>query len=57
MGGAVDPRVKHARTNQMLRLSERKWEAFASRFVGDTRPVLLEHPQGHGKPMAGHTDN
>lgn len=57
LGGAVDPRTKHARTNQMLRLSERKWEAFARQFVGDTRPVLLEHPQGHGKPMAGHTDN
>lgn len=57
LGGAVDPADKHRRTNIMLRLSEAKWEAFASRFVGATRPVLLEHPQGEGKPMAGFTDN
>ncbi len=54
---AVEPHDKHIRTEQMLRLSEGKWENFARRFVGTTRPVLLEHPQGKGKPMAGFTDN
>lgn len=57
IAGAVDPREKQRRTNVMLRLSEGKWADFASRFVGTVRPVLLEHPQGDGKPMAGFTDN
>lgn len=55
--GAVDPAEKHRRTNEMLRLSERKWEDFASRFIGSVRPVLLEHPHADGRPMAGFTDN
>ncbi len=53
----VDAREKHLRTNRMLHLSEQKWEDFARRFLGETRPVLLEHPRGKGKPMAGFTDN
>ncbi len=57
LAGAVDPAVRHRRTNEMLRLSERKWEQFASRFIGSTRPVLMEHPRTGGKPMAGFTDN
>lgn len=57
LAGAVDPAVRHRRTNEMLRLSERKWEQFASRFIGSTRPVLMEHPRTVGKPMAGFTDN
>lgn len=57
LAGAVDPAVRHRRTNEMLRLSERKWEQFASRFIGSTRPVLMEHPRTGDKPMAGFTDN
>ncbi len=53
----VAPNDKHLRTNRMLRLSEQKWEGFASRFVGSSRPVLLEHPRGKNKLMAGFTDN
>lgn len=56
LDGAVDPAEKHRRTEVMLRLSEAKWEAFARRFIGTERPVLLEHPRD-GKPMAGFTDN
>lgn len=55
--GIVSQHDKHLRTNVMLRLSEAKWEGFARRFIDDVRPVLLEHPQGAGKPMAGFTDN
>lgn len=55
--GVVSQEEKHRRTNRMLRLSEAKWAEFASRFSGTVRPVLLEHPQGEGKPMAGFTDN
>lgn len=55
--GVVSQHEKHRRTNIMLRLSEAKWEGFARRFIGAVRPVLLEHPQGEGRPMAGFTDN
>ena len=55
--GVVSQEEKHRRTNRMLRLSEAKWAEFASRFSGTVRPVLLEQPQGEGKPMAGFTDN
>ncbi len=55
--GIVSRQEKHRRTNIMLRLSESKWKNFADKFIGTVRPVLLEHPQGNGKPMAGFTDN
>lgn len=55
--GVVNDSEKHRRTNVMLRLSEAKWAAYAESFVGTVRYVLLEHPQGNGKPMAGFTDN
>ncbi|MDE6300345.1 MAG: tRNA (N(6)-L-threonylcarbamoyladenosine(37)-C(2))-methylthiotransferase MtaB [Muribaculaceae bacterium] len=55
--GVVPQAVKHARANEMIRLSEAKWTAFANRFIGTGRPVLLEHPQADGRPMAGFTDN
>lgn len=57
IAGAVPQREKHLRTNRMLRLSEAKWAGFAGRFIDTVRPVLLEHPQGEGKAMAGFTDN
>lgn len=53
----VSQTEKHRRTDEMLRLSQEKWDDFASRFIGTVRPVLLEHPRGKGKPMAGFTDN
>ncbi len=55
--GVVNDSEKHRRTNIMLRLSDAKWAAYAESFVGTVRYVLLEHPQGNGKPMAGFTDN
>ncbi len=55
--GVVPQAVKHNRANEMIRISEAKWNGFASRFIGTVRPVLLEHPQSDGRPMAGFTDN
>lgn len=52
----VSQQEKHIRTRQMLELSEQKLRDFSSRFVGTTRPVLLEHPKP-GHPMSGFTDN
>lgn len=52
----VDPREKHRRTRIMLDLSEQKLLHFTRRFIGSTRPVLLEHSKP-SKPMSGFTDN
>lgn len=54
--GIVDPAEKVRRAAVMSELSKRKHTAFASRFLGSVRPVLLEHSQ-HGKPLGGFTDN
>lgn len=53
---SVDPAEKHERTRTMLDVSDRLLSAFTARFVGTTRPVLLEHPRP-GHPMSGFTDN
>ncbi len=53
---AVPPTVQHERMQRMLVLSRDKMTAFASRFIGRTRPVLLEHQRG-GRAMSGFTDN
>lgn len=52
----VPQEEKHRRTRIMLALSEQKLRDFSNRFIGTTRPVLLEHPR-RGKPMSGFTDN
>ncbi len=53
---AVSPEEKHRRTRIMIEVSDRKLQAFTSRFVGTARPVLLEHPRPDGS-MEGFTDN
>ncbi|MCM1354882.1 MAG: tRNA (N(6)-L-threonylcarbamoyladenosine(37)-C(2))-methylthiotransferase MtaB [Staphylococcus sp.] len=52
----VSQEEKHHRTRQMLAVSERKLKEFTERFVGTTRPLLVEHPRNDGS-MAGFTDN
>ena len=52
----VDQAEKHRRTRIMLQVSERKLLEFTRQFMGQTRPVLMEHPR-RGKPMPGFTDN
>lgn len=54
---AVAQHDKHLRASAMIAVSDAKWKGFAQRFVGTVRPVLLEHPHGDGRPMAGFTDN
>ena len=53
---AVSPQEKHARSQRLIALSERKHRAFCQRFVGTVRPVLWEHAR-EGQPMQGFTDN
>ena len=52
----VSPQEKHARSQRLIVLSERKHRAFCQRFVGTVRPVLWEHAR-EGQPMQGFTDN
>ncbi|MCH5346756.1 MAG: tRNA (N(6)-L-threonylcarbamoyladenosine(37)-C(2))-methylthiotransferase MtaB [Muribaculaceae bacterium] len=52
----VDQAEKHRRTRIMLAVSEKKLEAFTSRFIGSVRPVLVEHRRRDGL-MSGLTDN
>ena len=52
----VSPQEKHARSQRLIALSERKHSAFCQRFVGTERPVLWEHAR-EGQPMQGFTDN
>lgn len=56
LGGAVSQADKQRRAAVMLRMSEDKLNAFASRFIGIVRPVLVEHARSDGK-MLGLTDN
>lgn len=52
----VDPAERHRRTRSMLEVSDRLLSDFTSRFIGTTRPVLMEHAKP-GHPMSGFTDN
>ncbi len=52
----VTQEEKHRRVEQLTALSNRKMREFAGKYVGSTRPVLLEHTRP-GQPMSGFTDN
>lgn len=52
----VPPEVKHIRSNRFLELSSAKLHDFYARFIGQTRPVLLERAH-RGERMYGFTDN
>ena len=39
----VRPEEKHERSRRLLAISERKFHDFYNRYIGDERPVLLEH--------------
>lgn len=47
---------KHRRAAAMIEISAAKHAAFAERYLGTVRPVLLEH-RAKGKRMSGFTDN
>ena len=52
----VRPEEKHERSQRLLAISDQKLNAFYSRFIGTTRPVLLEHT--HSDTLyTGFTDN
>lgn len=53
----VTPQEKHERSQRVLALSSQKTHDFYSRFIGTTRPVLLEHASPRKPFMNGFTDN
>ncbi len=52
----VEQGEKHRRAEKLIALSAEKHKAFAERFAGSVRTVLLEHPHS-GKYLGGFTDN
>lgn len=52
----VGPKEKHERSQRLLAISDRKLRAFYDRFIGQVRPVLLEHSHTRGL-YNGFTDN
>lgn len=53
----VTPQEKHERSQRVLALSAQKTHDFYARFIGTTRPVLLEHASPRKPFMNGFTDN
>ena len=53
----VTPQEKHERSQRVLALSAQKTHDFYQRFIGTTRPVLLEHASPRKPFMNGFTDN
>lgn len=56
IAGAVSQAEKNRRARIMLDLSDAKLAAFSEQFVGQARPVLIEHPESEGV-YSGFTDN
>jgi threonylcarbamoyladenosine tRNA methylthiotransferase MtaB len=52
----VEQAEKHRRVEEMTEVSNRMLREFSEQFLGDVRPVLMEHSRP-GQPMAGFTDN
>ena len=52
----VDPKTKHARSQQLLDISDRKLHAFYEAHIGQEANVLFEHTKKDGK-MHGFTEN
>ena len=53
---SVDPKVKHARSQQLLDISDRKLHAFYDAHIGSQAEVLFEHTRKDGR-MHGFTEN
>jgi threonylcarbamoyladenosine tRNA methylthiotransferase MtaB len=47
MPGQVAPAAKDERSGRLRRLADEQVAAFAGRFIGQTLPVLVEHPARH----------
>ena len=52
----IDPKTKHARSQQLLDISDRKLHAFYEAHIGQEANVLFEHTKKDGK-MHGFTEN
>ena len=54
--GKVTPQQKHERSQQILTISDEKLRTHYNKYIGQTRPVLLEHSRKAGI-LHGFTDN
>jgi threonylcarbamoyladenosine tRNA methylthiotransferase MtaB len=53
---AVDPQTKHARSRQLMDISDTKLHTFYAKHIGQTADVLFEHTR-KGRLMHGFTEN
>ncbi|MCM1452259.1 MAG: MiaB/RimO family radical SAM methylthiotransferase, partial [Clostridium sp.] len=53
----VTPQEKQRRDHEMLMVSETKLREFCGKYVGTTRPALIEHTVSADGLMSGFTDN
>lgn len=53
---SVDPKIKHARSQQLLDISDKKLHAFYDAHIGSQAEVLFEHTRKDGR-MHGFTEN
>lgn len=56
IGHVVSQTEKHCRVEQLMKLSDEKYNRFVAANIGQIRPVLWEQP-AKGMPMHGFTDN
>jgi len=54
--GAVDPQIKHWRSQELIAMSDKKQNAFYEAHIGKPAEVLFEHTRKGGK-MYGFTEN
>ena len=54
--GKVTPQEKHERSRQIQTLSDEKLHTYYNMYIGQTRPVLLEHSR-NANVLHGFTDN
>ena len=57
MNGQIAPEIKKARSQKLLDLSQKLYEEYASRFIGQDITVLVEKYDEKEKSYVGHTTN
>ena len=57
MDGQISPQVKKERSNKLLELSNKLYERYASRFIGQYITVLVEKYDEKEQAYVGHTSN
>ena len=57
MKDQIDPRIKKERTARLIELSDRLWDEYTDKFVGQEVEVLIEQYDSKKQVSIGHTSN